>query len=375
MKLSKATLAFLAKAETFASEITARTYVSDGVVLIADPWWQVSVADYGATLEESACVEARFLRAMRGGKAGELTMGEHPTLNVDGAVFRALQRVKEASPKMATMAQHWRIEDVATFARSLAECIKNASKDERRPYMNAVYMDGGEFLSTNGNQLAVRFNGVDASAALPLSLAKRWAAMLSAFGKSHGAWYVGLTPGGAEGEPGQVALSFRHFGQEARVMGQEVRKGGSAFGPHTIRNLLAKQISHEHGCMLTGDVADFAGMFDAVAIYSNGEVLGWMKDDAHNNNGQSGLLPRGEKPLAVFSGPLLKNILPPGKRGETPRRWVRFSTPMKGDGAGQFCDITLNDNVLMCWQEDASKMPRLPDDAYEGQAAATEQAA
>lgn len=364
-------MAFLARMEGYAKCTSlSKVWASDGTIILSDPWSHVQVADFGADKALGYYVKERFLRNLRAAKGeATLTVGDKgPELSLDGMTMHAGGGLDDA-PVLPNPERFWKIEDIATFAESLKECVKVTSKDDARPNMATVYLDGGELLSTDGTRMAVRYAGdMGANAKIPVDLARRWVMMLTAFAKSKGAWYLAQTPGDGEKTFDQVALIFRHFGQEVRVMGQETRPTeGSTFGAHTLRKLL-KEKAEDHGSMLTGDVADFTSMFDFVAVYSNGEVVGWMEGDPDNNHGQSGLIPLGEKPLGIFKGDLLKDILPKGKRGQTPRRWVRFGDPMKGDDAlSVYGSITIGDGVLMGRKPKC--LPALPADAYDCPAA------
>ena len=370
MRFSATTLSLIARLWPAFSEPASCLWLSEGCLFAcSNQYWNkwrspvtLLITDDKAGASEGCAVYAEFLSKMilggaAGAKGGELIAGpDHASMTWGSMTLNANVREKGLLPiGFEGWEKTYRITDPATFLASLKDAMASVGKGPKaKTGTNLLHFDKGEVLATNGHQAVVRYIEIDAQARFDSWFGALFIKLLQAFQKSQGSWYLSTSEG-------RVSLAFRHFGQEIRLSVPQ-DSSDHALTADRIRKVVAMHQGAENGLYLTADTADFCKLFDLIAVYSNGEVLGYMVDDPHNNNGQSGLIPRDEKPLVVLDTNLLKAALPKATKKTASKVWVGFDAPMGDDAEQKYGSMTVQDAIVMSRR--VKLLPTLPDDAY-----------
>ena len=378
MRLSPSTVALLGKLTTvFQDKLASRAYHSDepalvlseGVILawrLDDLFLSIVDAECSPELAVTASADA-LLRMMAGLKGrAEIIVGDGyaSLLAAEGGELK-LPVGSTGGPLLGFEGceRNYEVTDVAAFHIALQECVAGAHKDVTRPKLHAVHLDGGEALSSDGHKLTVRYIGVDVKACLPMSVAQAWLKMLAAYKGSKGGWWVRQSEG-------RVALMFRHFKQEVTLAGYDrvAEEGPSAA---TFRKTLANNSTKDAPVVQVNPyVSTFVKLFDFVAIYRNGEVIGWRKGHEYiGDNGNTGPIPAGQKPLAILASDVAGKLLAKAKRNFGPITMSFFGGALD---ESTYEGAKLGDDLIMGCK---AQPPELPADCYTQLFVAAEEAA
>lgn len=380
MRLSPSTVALLGKmTTTFQDKLASRAYHSDEPALVLSEGvilaWRLddlylSIVDSECSPELAVTASADALLRMAAGLKGRAEV-------IVGDGYASLLPAKGGELKLPVSdtegpllgfegwERNFEVADIAAFHIALQECVAGAHKDDTRPKLNAVHFDGGEALASDGHKLTVRYIGVDVAACLPMSVAQAWLKMLAAYKGSKGGWWVRQSEG-------RVALMFRHFKQEVTLAGHDrvAEEGPSAA---TFRKTIANNPTKDGPTVqVSPDVSVFVRLFDFVAIYRNGEVLGWSKyTNPEAGNANTGPIPAGQKPLAILATDVSGKLLVKAKRNIGPITMSFFG--MASDAREAVYDgVKLGDDLIMgCKMEP----PALPAYCYTQLFRAAEEAA
>ncbi len=249
--------------------------------------------------------------------------------------------------------------DPGALAEALKTCRKQVSKDETNAKLWAILFDGSEVLATDGHRAAIAphkgtpFYGFEHGVAIEPDTAGRWQIMLSVFAKSSGGWCV-------EVGDKEVALVFRGHGRTVRVVGRNV--GKVAIKASGLRRAVS---TSDQGVRVAieGWALTMAKLFEYVAIYPNGAVVGWNDP---TDMGFSGLVPRDVAPLWVGSSAYFRAAAPTLRklRGELPPVMVCAHGGAFGLNGKVVCTQTIltfegaEGGIMPCHRE----VPPLPED-------------
>lgn len=369
MRLSQATVKFLGKTQlVFGREKSPfpLLLIAEGLLVgrVPDDGLTLTVKDYMSAPEWSTQPVPAIFSRLRGiAEAVELivqrdrveidTKGAHYNIAAGNAV--ELPSKVEDCFWAEDLSESYKVEDPDSLTLALQDCLAGAAKDGMKR-LDVVIMDGGEMLSTDGHRITVRYSGVGGLARIPRATADLWLKMLKTFDRSKGGWWFSRSED-------RIALTFRHFGQQVRVASsQAYTEEGCMTGPKLRRALKANGATEAGGAVDydARAVRDFCKLFDVLAFYSNGAIVGWVKGE-EENNGNDGLVPHGEHPLFVD---LIKPMLPKvSNKGYAPPLRLSFGAPCSVDSKHdvQRSTATIGDSVLMAY---LTRVPQLAEDAY-----------
>lgn len=377
MRLSQATVKFLGRMSTTfqGHRHVASIAMAEGAIWCWGINLSVQVTDFQARPETWYSTRPDVLNTLQGiGSEVELVMGAPTEITAKGTTYRTPASLddKPLFVRDETWAMSYKIDDVEAFTTALRDMVATADKEGRH---DVVHLDRGEMLATDGHRVAVRYCGVDGQVRLRRHLAVAWLKMLGSFDRSKGGWWLQISDN-TESSNRYVALTFRHFGQEVRVKAFEANEGMTT---EALRKAIVRNGAKEEAPSVDYDVRavrDFCKLFDVLAFYSNGAIVGWVKGEGSYNNGNDGFVPRGEKPLFIASSDLLSGLLPKaGKRGYVaPLRFSfgeKHKPRDKNDNDGVYQVANFGENVLMSFLD---TVPELAPDAYETAPAAVKAA-
>jgi hypothetical protein len=319
MILSPATVVFLGKIASLASK--GEMYVSSSAVMACAylRMIKVGVRDReagGAPSSgplDSCNTEALAILAGLKGRVEVARHNESKAKLTQGSKSFWVSSVSSDETWQGWFGETWKechaVTELETFRAALAAACKVAKnttwKKSKLSSFPRVSLDGGEILATDGHRLAIHYAGVDAKASIHHDLGEAWGKMIAAYQKSEGTWWI-LT------NDKVVALVFRHYGQEAIMMADQLTESECDKQPSVkkMRQIAAAQTGGVQ-VQLPPETGALCKLFETVAVWRNGAVLAWNKDA--NDNGGVGLIPQGEEPLATLDAKYLGMALPKGR--------------------------------------------------------------